>query len=100
LCLYYWKITYPLHNYLAGFCLGPRVAQEARCGVRKGFGLEVESEAICQRDNLFDYIRTVILPNLAEVHALDEFAAEMGVFLTDNWSSHLTRDIINLLTEG
>jgi hypothetical protein len=68
--------------------------------VGKGFGLEVESEAICQRGNIFDCIRTGVLPHRAELRALDEFAEKMAVFLMDNVSSHITSDGIGLVTEG
>jgi hypothetical protein len=80
-CLYlhYWKITHPLHTYVAGFCFGSKASQDARCLVRNGFGLEVESETIYQPENLFDYIRTIFLPNFAELHALDGFTEEMTV---------------------
>jgi hypothetical protein len=41
----------------------------------------------------------VFLPNLAEPRALDEFTEEMAVFLIENLSSHITSDILGLLTE-
>jgi hypothetical protein len=94
------KIAHPLHNSVAGFCLGPIATQEVQCSVRKGFGLEVESEAIYQHKYLFDSIRTVVLTNFVEVRALDEFPEEMAVLLMDNLSSQLISDMIGLLTDG
>jgi hypothetical protein len=94
------KITYPFSNSVAGFYVGPKAAQEALRWVRNRFGLEVESEAIYERGNLFDSIRTVFLPNLVELCVLDEFAEEMAVLLMDNLSSHITSGMIGLLTEG
>jgi hypothetical protein len=47
-----------------------------------------------------DSIRTVFLPNLAELRTLDEFAEETGVLLMDNYPSHVIDDIIGLLTEA
>jgi hypothetical protein len=99
-CLCDWKITHPVDNHVAGFSSGSRAAQVERCCVRNGFGPEIESEAINQHRNLRDQIRTASLPNLAELHALDEFAEEAAVLLTDNWSSHKTCDMIGFLTEG
>jgi hypothetical protein len=37
-----------------------------------------------------DYIRTVFLPNFAELRVLDEVAEEMALLLMDNWSSNIT----------
>jgi hypothetical protein len=47
-----------------------------------------------------DSIRTVFLPNLAEVRTLDEFAEEIGVLLMDDCPSHVTHDIAGLPTEA
>jgi hypothetical protein len=47
-----------------------------------------------------DYIRTVFLPNLAELRTLDSFIEETGVVLMDNCPSHVTDDIIGFLTEA
>jgi hypothetical protein len=47
-----------------------------------------------------DYIRTVFLPNLAEPRTLDAFTEETGVLLMDNCPSHVSDDIIGLLTES
>jgi hypothetical protein len=46
------------------------------------------------------YIRTVFLPNLAEIRTLDQFAEEIGVLLMDTYASHVTDDVIHLLTEA
>jgi hypothetical protein len=94
-----WKITSPFHNSVAGWYLSLRETQEAPRWVRNRFGLEVECEATYQRGNLVDHIRTVFLPNLAKVRALDEFAEEMAVLLMDHWSSHITGDMVALLME-
>jgi hypothetical protein len=47
-----------------------------------------------------DYIKTLFLPNIAEVRALDECAEEMAVLLLNIWSSHITTDMISVLIEG
>jgi hypothetical protein len=47
-----------------------------------------------------DYVQTVLLLNLAELRRLDEFSEEMAVLLVDNCPSHITTDIIHLLTEA
>jgi ATP-dependent helicase YprA (DUF1998 family) len=48
----------------------------------------------------FDYIRTVFLPNLAELRTLDAFTEETGVLLMDTCPSHVTDDIIGIHTEA
>jgi hypothetical protein len=48
-----------------------------------GYVLEVEYEAKYQRWHLFNHIRIVFLPNLADRAALDEFAEEMTMLLMD-----------------
>jgi hypothetical protein len=47
-----------------------------------------------------DYIRTVFSPNLAELRTLGAFTEETGVLLMDNCPSHVTDDLIGLLTEA
>jgi hypothetical protein len=47
-----------------------------------------------------DYIRTVFLSNLAELRTLEGFAEETGELLMANCPSHVTEDIIGLLTEA
>jgi hypothetical protein len=47
-----------------------------------------------------DYIRTVFLSNFAELRTLDGFTEETGVLLMNNCPSHVTDDIIGLLTEA
>jgi hypothetical protein len=47
-----------------------------------------------------DYIRTVFLPNLAELRKLDAFTEETVVLLMDNCPSHVIDDIIAVLTEA
>jgi hypothetical protein len=47
-----------------------------------------------------DYIQTVFLPNLAELRMLDALTEEIGVLMMDNCPSHVTDDIIGLLTEA
>jgi hypothetical protein len=47
-----------------------------------------------------DYIRTVFLPNLAELRTLDGFAEETGVLLMDNCPTHAIDNIIGLRTEA
>jgi hypothetical protein len=51
-------------------------------------------------ERFLDYIRTVFLPNLAELRTLDGFAKETGVTYMDNCSIHVTDDVIGLLTEA
>jgi hypothetical protein len=41
----------------------------------------------------------VVLSNLVELCALNEFAEEMTVLFMDNSSSHITSDMIGLFTE-
>jgi hypothetical protein len=52
LCFRCWRIAHPLHYSVARFCLGPRAAQQARCSFQKGFGHEVEYQAVYQRETL------------------------------------------------
>jgi hypothetical protein len=58
--------------------------------VGNGCDLEVKSEAIYQRGNLFDDLKTVVLLNLAELRALDH--------PMDNCSSRVTSEMIGLYT--
>jgi hypothetical protein len=53
-----------------------------------------------QRGNLPHSIWTVFLPNLAELRTLDAFTEETGVLLMDNCPSHVSDDIIGLLTDA
>jgi hypothetical protein len=50
--------------------------------------------------SFLDYIQMVSLPNLAELRTLDGFAEETGVLLMDNCPSHMSDDVISLLTEA
>jgi hypothetical protein len=47
-----------------------------------------------------DDLQTVFLPNLAELRKLDAFTEETGVLLMDNCLSHVTDNIIGVLTEA
>jgi hypothetical protein len=47
-----------------------------------------------------DETQTVFLPTLTELRTLNEFAEEFAVLLMDNCSSHVTPDVIGLLTEA
>jgi hypothetical protein len=51
-------------------------------------------------ETFLDDIRTVFLPNLAELRTLDAFTEETGVLLMENCPSHVIDDIIGLLTEA
>jgi hypothetical protein len=62
--------------------------------------LKSNSKTYINAEIVLDYIETVVLPNLAELRTLDEFAEEIGVLLIDNLPSHLTDDLIHLLTEA
>jgi hypothetical protein len=69
-----------------------------------GFGMHLvlksDLKPYINVEKFFDSIRIVILSNLGELLALDEFAGEMAVLLMDNCSSHIDSDVIGLLTEG
>jgi hypothetical protein len=71
-------------------------------GVRFGtdFVLRSNPKPYIHAESFLDYIRTVFLPNIAELRTLDGFAGETGVLLMDNCPSHVTHDIIGLLTEA
>jgi hypothetical protein len=72
-------------------------------GVRFGtvFVLNSNPSPYINAEIFLDYIRTVFLPNLAELRTLDAFTEETGVLLMDNCPSHVTDDdIIGLLTEA
>jgi hypothetical protein len=45
-----------------------------------------------------DSVQTVFPSHLVELPRLDEFAEEMAVFRMENYSSHITTDVIALLT--
>jgi hypothetical protein len=47
-----------------------------------------------------DYIRTVFLPNLAELRKLEAFTEETGLLLMEKSPSHVIDDIIAVLTEA
>jgi hypothetical protein len=56
---------------------------------------------LCINAGIFlDYVQTVFLLNIAEARRLDEFAKEIAVLLMDNCRSHITSDLIALLTEA
>jgi hypothetical protein len=71
-------------------------------GVRFGtdFVLRSNPSRYINAQIFLDYIRTVFLPNLAELRMLDAFTEETGVLLMDNCPSQVTDDIIGLLTEA
>jgi hypothetical protein len=60
-------------------------------GVRfdRHFVLRSNPRPCINAEIFLDYIRTVFLPNLAELRTLDEFAEEAGVLLMDNCPSHV-----------
>jgi hypothetical protein len=70
-------------------------------GVRFGtdFVLRSNTSSYINTEIFLDYIRTVFLPNLAELRTLDAFTEETGVLLMDNCPSHVIDDIIAVLTE-
>ena len=71
-------------------------------GVRLGtdFVLRSNPKPYINAEIFLDYIRTVFLPNLAELRTLDAFSEETAVLLMDNCPSHVTDEIIGLLTEA
>jgi hypothetical protein len=71
-------------------------------GVRFGtdFVLRSNPSPYINGEIFLDDIRTVFLPNLAELRTLDGFAEETGVLLMDNCPSHVIDDIIAVLTEA
>jgi hypothetical protein len=82
----------------------PRLVQErlAKEGVRFGtdFVLRSNPKPYINAEIFLDYIRTVFFPNLAELRTLDGFTKETGVLLMDNCPSHVSDNIIGLLTEA
>jgi hypothetical protein len=87
----------------------PTLVQEwlKKEGVRFGtdFVLRSNPSPYINAKIFLDYIRTIFLPNLAELRTLDAFTEQTGVLLMDNCPSHVischvTDDIIGLLTEG
>jgi hypothetical protein len=71
-------------------------------GVRFGtdFVLRSNPKPYINAEIFLDSIRTVFLPNLAELRTLDGFTEETGVSLIHNCPSPVTDDIIGLLTEA
>jgi hypothetical protein len=55
-------------------------------GVRSGtdFVLRSNPKPFIKAEIFFDYIRTIFLPNLAELQTLEGFTEETGVLLIDN----------------
>jgi hypothetical protein len=92
LCFCYWKIAHPLQYYVARFSLGPKAAQQARCSVRNGTDLimKLNGKSYINAEMFLGYVQTVLLPNLAELRRLDEFAEQTAVLLIDNPPSHFT----------
>jgi hypothetical protein len=82
----------------------PTLAQERlkKEGVRfwTDFVVRSNPKPCINAESFHDYIQTVFLPNLAELRALHGFAEETGVLLMDNCPSHVTDEIIGLLTEA
>jgi hypothetical protein len=62
--------------------------------------MKVHSKPYVNAQMFFDYIKTVLLPNLAELRNSEAFAEEDAVLLMDNCPSHVTREVIGILTEG
>jgi hypothetical protein len=60
------------------------------------FVLRSNPEHYINAEIFLDYIRTVFLPNLADLRMLDGFAEETGVLLLDNCVSH----VISLMTSS
>jgi hypothetical protein len=81
-----WCKSYDAHS-----CLGEKSDHITRDGSNPSPYIRAE--------NFLDYIGTVFLPNLVELRTLDGFTEETGVLLMDNCPSHVTDDIIVLLTE-
>jgi hypothetical protein len=67
-------------------------------GVRFGadFVLKSNNKRYINAEMLSDYIRTVLLPNFVRLPTLGEFA----VLLIDNYPSHVTDDVVHLLTKA
>jgi hypothetical protein len=70
-------------------------------GVRFGVDLvmNVHPKPYVNAEICFNYIKTMFLPNLAERGNLEAFAEENAVLLMDNCPSHVTREMIGILTE-
>jgi hypothetical protein len=54
------------------------------------FILKARSKPYIDAEFFLDYIRTVFLPNLNELQALEEFADEDAILLMYNCPSHVT----------
>jgi hypothetical protein len=70
-------------------------------GVRFGVDLvmKVQPKPYVNAEIFIDYLKTVFLPNLAELRKVEAFAEEDAVLLMDNCPSHVTREVIGILTE-
>jgi hypothetical protein len=79
----------------------PVPEQFKKQGVRfsTDFVLRSNPKPYINAESFLDYIQTVFLPNLAELRTLDAFAEETGVLLMDDCPSHISDDLIGLLTE-
>jgi hypothetical protein len=71
-------------------------------GVRFGtdFILKARSKPYINADFFVDYIRTMFLPNLTELQALEDFTDEDAVLLMDNCPSHVTDEVLRLLRDS
>jgi hypothetical protein len=81
----------------------PMLVQEwlKKEGVRFGtdFDLRSNPKPYINAEIFLDYIRTVVLPNLAELRTLDGFAEETGVLLMDN-CPHMSLMISSVFSPG
>jgi hypothetical protein len=62
--------------------------------------MKVHPKPYVNAEIFVDYIKTVFLPNLAEPRNLDALAEEDAVLSMDNCPSHVTREVIGILTEA
>jgi hypothetical protein len=61
--------------------------------------LESNAKPSISAEIFLDSISTVFLLNRAEPWTLNECTEEIGMFLMDDWPSHVTDDVIHPLTE-
>jgi hypothetical protein len=74
------------------FSLGPRAAQKAwyLFWTRTDLMMKSNTKPCISEEMFFDSLETVLLPNLAELPRLDEFAEELTLVLTANCPSHIS----------
>jgi hypothetical protein len=77
----------------------PIQEQLKKRGVRFGIGfiLKTRAKPDINAEISTEYIRTMFLPNLDELHSLGEFTDKDIVLLMDNCLSHVIKEVLGLL---